>query len=209
MPKARRNTYLAMLLVWDFLATAFAVLVALRLRFGFVREIPAFYLQNHAAFLTACLLISFAFNLLFSVYTRSLRPMTSSFALRSAAAIGCTSAVLLSLDRWMRLGVPFEIVLIFGAVLYFLTVTSRLVPAFGMLLYIRFKQRNLPRDFRAAAIYGAGELGRYLAEKLTRDPTERLVPVVFIDDDPNKAGRWRGGSKIWGASKAGTGFIRW
>lgn len=198
MPKARQNTLFAILLVCDFFSTAFAVAVALRLRFGFVREIPQVYLQNRGVFIIACLLINLGFSLFFSVYPRSLRPMTSSFAVRSAAAIGCTSAALLGLDRWLRLGVPFEIIIIFGAVLYFLTVMTRLVPAFGMLLYVRFMQRRLPEDFRPTAIYGAGELGRYLAEKLTRDPSERLAPVVFIDDNPGKVGTRIGGIRVAG-----------
>lgn len=40
---------------------------------------------------------------------------------------------------------------------------------------------------RRAMIIGAGDCGTWIAKELTHNPESDLTPVVFIDDDPNKA----------------------
>jgi FlaA1/EpsC-like NDP-sugar epimerase len=48
-------------------------------------------------------------------------------------------------------------------------------------------------------VWGAGDLGAALVRKLLDAPEEGLVPVGFVDDDPNKLGR-----RIYGVPVLGT-----
>lgn len=54
------------------------------------------------------------------------------------------------------------------------------------------------QESRPTIIFGAGEGGRQLFRALVRDPSVRLNPVAFIDDDPSKRRMRIGGVKVRG-----------
>ena len=51
------------------------------------------------------------------------------------------------------------------------------------------------------AIVGAGRVGAALAEELAANPRSTYVPVFFIDNDPEKIGRWISGLKVFDEKK--------
>ncbi len=91
----------------------------------------------------------------------------------------------------------FGIILVFGKILL-----SRYVLLFSYLFSVLFVVTekmvlyNLPRPIkpveglhRKVLIYGAGELGRSLFREMASSPRLRIVPVGFVDDAPEMAGR--------------------
>ena len=86
----------------------------------------------------------------------------------------------------------------FSLLLGWLTLLGRALPArMARLRTLRLRRDTAP-GCRRIAVYGAGELGRYLAEKLSLSPGEGLVPVVFLDDDPSLRGRRLGDIPVKG-----------
>ena len=51
------------------------------------------------------------------------------------------------------------------------------------------------------AIVGAGRIGAALAEELLANPRSTYLPVFFIDNDPEKIGRWISGLKVFDEQK--------
>ena len=51
------------------------------------------------------------------------------------------------------------------------------------------------------AIVGAGRVGAALADELLANPRSTYLPVFFIDNDPEKIGRWISGLKVFDENK--------
>jgi UDP-GlcNAc:undecaprenyl-phosphate GlcNAc-1-phosphate transferase len=60
--------------------------------------------------------------------------------------------------------------------------------------------RRRPREGRRTIIYGAGDSGELLVRTLQHHHDLGLVPVGFVDDDPQKAGRLIHGVRVMGSS---------
>jgi UDP-GlcNAc:undecaprenyl-phosphate GlcNAc-1-phosphate transferase len=55
------------------------------------------------------------------------------------------------------------------------------------------------RRHRRVLVYGAGGYGRLLVREMRANPSWKMNPVGFIDDDPMKAHRWIGGVPVRGS----------
>lgn len=208
MVKSRRNTYYSLLLVWDFFSVSLSVALALRLRFGFIRHVPEHYLNNQGLFILVSLGFTSAFFILLGVYYHSARPVSTSFVIRSCAACMLVSLSQLLSDRIYRLGVPFEVPLSFGLLLFFFIILGRFGLTFIRELADKLSIRRRP-GLRRAAIYGAGELGIYLAHKLEGQNSSNLVPIIFIDDDKNKKNQRIQGIKVAGIMEDLPALTQW
>lgn len=82
-----------------------------------------------------------------------------------------------------------------GFFLLFLTVISRY--GFRMLRNL-LPQRASRREFKPVLIYGAGDAGEILARELLNNSNWRLLPIGFLDDDIQKAGRTLHGLRVLG-----------
>ncbi|WP_343252546.1 nucleoside-diphosphate sugar epimerase/dehydratase [Ligaoa zhengdingensis] len=181
----RRTQFSATLRVaaFDLVAVALSVWIGFRLRFGFVREIPVFYLANQNRYILTTFLILLGMELLCGG-GGYLPAFSAADGARVLLAVAGTAGMLLLLDRYLQLGIPLEVLII----------QALLLAAF--LLAIRFSIRLLQQAdawragaFRRAGkecalIYGAGEAGRYLCRRILTRPEENLRVVGFIDDDP-------------------------
>jgi len=91
------------------------------------------------------------------------------------------------------LGMPRSVPLLEGGV------------AFLLMGVVRFLVRRYWERTRASGaegtrvlIVGAGDAGSMVARELLRHPEAGLLPVGFLDDDPNKRGQTLMGLKVWG-----------
>lgn len=69
---------------------------------------------------------------------------------------------------------------------------------FFRLLRAQIARYRTPADAKRVLIYGAGDGGELLVRELRNNQELGLVPVGFIDDDPNKQGRMIHGVRVLG-----------
>ncbi|MCI5801259.1 MAG: polysaccharide biosynthesis protein [Oscillospiraceae bacterium] len=174
----------------DLLSVWAAVAVSFRLRFGFIRALPDYYRQNQWLYMAAMGTIFLGLGILCGIYREKEQLQTPRCAAASAL---CALAALL-LDRALGLGIPFELPLIFGLLLFIFLLALRGLWGEAYREWMRRRKGGL----RRALIYGAGEAGTYLARRLAEDPKQGLLPVGFLDDGESLAGKKRQGLPVWG-----------
>jgi FlaA1/EpsC-like NDP-sugar epimerase len=110
-----------------------------------------------------------------------------------AVAVGTLLHFLGTLLLGETLGMPRSVPLLEGGV------------AFLLMGVVRFLVRRYWERTRASGaegtrvlIVGAGDAGSMVARELLRHPEAGLLPVGFLDDDPNKRGQTLMGLKVWG-----------
>ena len=87
---------------------------------------------------------------------------------------------------------------IFALASGWLALAGRLIPpALARRRTLLLRRQSGPGS-RRAAIFGAGELGQHLAEKLSLSPGDGVVPVIFLDDCPALRGKRRAGLAVSG-----------
>ena len=113
-------------------------------------------------------------------------------AVAAAAAISTVALVLLYRFEGMS-----RSVMMIDAVLLLVGVAGSRV-AFRLLRNWLVERR--PDDAQRALIYGAGDGGELLLRELKNNLRLGLLPVAFVDDDPQKAGRVIHGVRVVGSS---------
>jgi FlaA1/EpsC-like NDP-sugar epimerase len=115
------------------------------------------------------------------------------WGLGQAVAVGTLLHFLGTLLLGETLGMPRSVPLLEGGV------------AFLLMGVVRFLVRRYWEQTRASGaegtrvlIVGAGDAGSMVARELLRHPEAGLLPVGFLDDDPNKRGQTLMGLKVWG-----------
>jgi len=172
---------------FDLVATALSVWIGFRLKFGFVRDIPEFYLQNQNRYILTTFLILMGLELLFGCGSY-LPAFSVADSVRLLFAVAGTEILLLLLDRFLRLGIPFEVMIIQSLLLVMLLFAIRLSVRLVRLFGARYKGLIDRGTMERVLIYGAGEVGRYLCERLISHPKERMRVVGFVDDNPKLRG---------------------
>jgi UDP-GlcNAc:undecaprenyl-phosphate GlcNAc-1-phosphate transferase len=119
----------------------------------------------------------------------------SGVALGSAATVICAGVV-------GGFGQLRPSVFVLDATLLFLALAGT---RFGFRLVRKLVPLPHQRDGRRVVIYGAGDGGELLFRELRNNAELRRVPVGFLDDDPNKAGRLLHGLAI--AAPNGPGSV--
>jgi len=107
---------------------------------------------------------------------------------------------------WLRLGTLSRGALLMDGVVYASLLASSRIGF--RLLGILLKRNVTDLATTRLLIWGAGDLGAALVRKLLDAPEEGLVPVGFIDDDPNKRGRRIHGIPVLGSSDEIANLLR-
>lgn len=190
--KRTSQLWLLGIIVSDFTSALLAVCLGLRLRFGFVREIPSSYFDHQWQFVLTVFFLFTISNFLFSVYQKSVGVTPVPLFLTLSASCLMVFFVLLVVDRVMGYGVPFEAIMIVSLLLLVYSVAARILLEKLRMLF-RGAGGEPGHALQNAAIYGAGELGVYLAARLGSNmiPSmgDAIRPRIFLDDSPDKIGQ--------------------
>ncbi len=185
---------------FDLIAVALSVWIGFRLKFGFVRTIPEFYLQNQNRYILTAFLILFGIELLLGCGSY-LPSFSVADGARLLFAVACTQGVLLLLDRFLKLGIPIEVMIIQALLLVVLLLVIRLSVRLARLGNARLNGLKNRDSMERVLIYGAGEVGRYLCERLISHPKEHMHVVGFVDDNPALRGVKVQHVKVLGTAK--------
>ncbi len=192
----------------DLLCAYLSVVIGFKLKFGFLGTVPPHYRENTNFYILAVYVFLLAMNMAFKVYSHHRRSI--DFA-HIAALVPSTALVFASLvvfDRALRLGMPIEMMAIICALLLFFMLLSRIGIKALRLVLARYESLYTRSDTSRVLIYAAGEMGRYLCGKLLSSPTEKRVPVAFIDDNKALHGKRISGVKVAGGLKSLGSAIR-
>ncbi len=200
--KVNQLRFVLVLAFFDLLSAACSVVIGFRLKFGFLGRIPTHYTSNINYYILAVFVFTALYNLLLHVY--SLRRQHIDFAhisllLPSAAAV---FGSLVLFDRALRLGMPFEVMAIISALLMCFMLLSRLMLKGLSRVVTWYSRMNSKNTSRRVIIYAAGEMGKYLCQKLLSSPESGRRPVAFIDDDRSLHGQRFAGIKVVGGLKS-------
>jgi UDP-GlcNAc:undecaprenyl-phosphate GlcNAc-1-phosphate transferase len=109
-----------------------------------------------------------------------------------AVAVGAAALAVLFLFRFER---QSRAVFVIDGALLLLGIAGTRV---SFRLLRNWLLRRRPRPGRRVLIYGAGDGGELLLRELSNNHAHGLVPVGFLDDDPQKAGRLIHGVRVLG-----------
>lgn len=130
-------------------------------------------------FILATFLLFIAANSIFAVYGRSVRlsPLSSFGAL--AASAGCAAIGQIAFERLFSWGITVKAAAVMGSLIFLYSLAGRAAAE-------KFFRKKKPVRRIPTAIYGAGELGQYLAARMGEDAAQQVEPVLFLDDDKEK-----------------------
>lgn len=169
--------YLLDLLLWSLCAP---LAFLLRLELDISR-----YTTTAIVFTLVSALVKAAALLIFSTYRQTWHKVGVRDLYRLLHAVALTILVLFAAAFIMSpvIRVPRSIPLLDGVLAVLLLSGVRL----GVrLFHERLSAAAVGRDARRVLIVGAGEAGTMIAREMIRHPKARLLPVGYLDDDPNK-----------------------
>jgi len=193
--KPRSNFFINILI--DYITSVISVYLALYLRFGFIRALPKQYTDYQFNVIIVAFLLFSSFCVLTSVYKTDIKTRTMPFFMRTAAAGLLTAFALIITDRSLKIGAPFEIIIILALLLVVNSSIIRLGVWYFNTLYLYTQIKNKGGKKRAI-IYGAGELGEYFVSTLKTSPHYKLIAAGFIDDNSKLTGKNIGGLPVLG-----------
>jgi len=113
-----------------------------------------------------------------------------------AATITATTAGAITHSLLSPMDLPISVFIIYGLVSLLLVTSSR--ASYVLLLN---SQRRASNQGTPALIYGAGRRGVAAVRELFENPGAGLLPVAFVDDDPDKQGKTINGVPVLGTAK--------
>ncbi|MGD2058710.1 MAG: nucleoside-diphosphate sugar epimerase/dehydratase [Anaerolineales bacterium] len=195
-----RNRYL---LAADIFLIITAVLASFALRLD-VGPVFTFYLPSALQMVAIAIIIKPAIYYLFGMYRRywvyaSVRELRLIFiaTITASAAVGLTVVVVRALGGF-AVGFPRSVIGIDWLLSLFsvggLRVIIRLLAENGQ---ISQKADSFQQN-RRVVIAGAGDAGVLVLREMQRNPQLNMIPVAFVDDDPEKKGMEIHGVKVMG-----------
>ncbi|MDO4807324.1 MAG: nucleoside-diphosphate sugar epimerase/dehydratase [Coriobacteriales bacterium] len=179
----------------DMLMVAVSYFFALLLRFDFLwTQIPPEFVQGYLTMLPGTCIIVVGYLWIFRLY-------------HSVWSFASVVELMRSTAAWLAIGLTIPLIaLVFGVHMpasYWLVGTGL---AYALTTGIRFSYRMVRRfsririnkDNTRVMIIGAGEAGRAIIREIGTSPQLQMRPVVAIDDNPAKWGRYIEGIPIEG-----------
>ena len=198
MKKANRIFYISSLVLWDFLCTWFSVQISFKLKFGFFREIPQYYLNNQGSYILFCALVIIGLNIIFRCYNSVWRHAGLSEVIRQVISVLLFGVIAIATDRILRQGIPFEVMILISGVMLLSMLLGRFSVVFVIFIKNKLQGIRKKKHMRRILVYGAGELGAYLHKKLYDHPEDGMQVVAYLDDKKELHGCKVAGVKVYG-----------
>ena len=207
---ARKLLRSIMLVAWDFISAAAAVFISIEIAYGF--DNPDFTVKTAIRYVAIYFALTVLFNALFSVYTNhgkyfgTLDIFKHSIISLIVSTIAYFVPHILHIQFLSELGI--KCVFIVAVLLFILSCMGH-----GALQFYRSVLRFYFKRFKGRGkqvntlIYGAGELGYYIAKRLIMDDGDQK-PVGFIDDNLELIGKTVADLKIFGSREALSRIIK-
>lgn len=145
--------------------------------------LPARYWEGLGLYLLLTLPLKATFTYLFGLHLQAWRRAGVRDLLRVAKAVGLETLIFTLFVQALQgyVAFPRSIPLISGILSFLLLGGSRL----GVRLFL--EARSYPKKSgRRVLVVGAGEAGSLIVQEMLRHPQTGMLPVGFLDDDPNK-----------------------
>ncbi|SDM84763.1 polysaccharide biosynthesis protein [Acetanaerobacterium elongatum] len=185
----------------DLLCAYVSVVTGFKLKFGFLGTVPTHYIENTNFYILAVYIFVLLYNIAFKVYSTQRQSIDFAHITSLVPSVALVLVSLLVFDRALRLGMPIEMMIIICALLLFFMLLCRIGIKGLRFILVRYESLHA-KELRRVLIYPAGEMGRYLCDKLLSNPAEPRVPVAFIDDNKALHGKRFNGVKVVGGFKS-------
>ncbi|MEE1280554.1 MAG: nucleoside-diphosphate sugar epimerase/dehydratase [Oscillospiraceae bacterium] len=192
-----------LLLFWDLISVAAAVFVGIEIVYGFGDTFPIYTALRYIAVYFALIVL---FHCIFSMYSLGTKYFGTIDIFKhgvislivGAIAFFVPQLLHIQFLNTLRLKCTFVIVV----VLFILSCAGHgFLQFYSSVLLYYFKKLTGHGKQINTLIYGAGELGHYLAKRLIMDDSENR-PVGFIDDNLDLIGKTVSELKIFGSREA-------
>ncbi len=190
-----------MLVLWDVLSVIISILLGLRLRYGFGRDLPGFYIRYFWIIIFICCGLAVLLNILFRCYSGILKYMGIPEVSRQVFSVITFCIILIVANIIWNLVVNNEVIIIVSAFLILLMLLGRSSVCVLFFLRTKILMRINNRGMEKVVIYGAGEAGKYLQKQLIEHFENKMRPVAFIDDDKALHGAKINGIKVYGGKE--------
>ena len=194
-----------LLLVWDMITAAAAVFIGIEVVFGFTAA-SGHTISEAFRYVLVYLVFLILFHWLFGVYSSRPKYFGTLDIFKHATISLAVGAIVFLVPRIFH--IPFLTTLglkttfVIVLMLFILSCAGHgFSQIYRSVLRYYFKKLTGSGKRINTLIYGAGELGYYLAKRLILDEGENL-PIGFIDDNPELIGKTVADLKIFGSRQA-------
>ena len=200
--KIKRILPVLAFLAWDSISMALAFLISAGLLHGTITADSLFHMP---LFLAIAIPLSTIANALAGCYSGIWRHVGMGDSLRLLFSQAGTFAGVFAAHRVVeffilgRTGIRYDHLLLAAVFAFLLMGMGRF--SVRMTESVNKKFAKSDENAKRVLIYGAGEAGRYLYEKLRSHLELKLNPIVFLDDDLALKGKRIGSVKIAGGKK--------
>ena len=194
MDKLKKRLSQIAFILWDLLAVALSTFAMYRFRYSNLDNPPYAMQHYQTQFILSTFAVIFIVNLIAGCYRSVWKHMGLGDSLRQMISSFVSFVILAVAHRWLETGYMFEFVAGVCILTFLLMILGRFSIRLVTATNARFSRST---GDKRVLIYGAGEAGRFLQNKLS-SPHENMLPVVFIDDDESLIGKRLGGIKIYG-----------
>ena len=214
MKNAKRIADIAGTMLWDILSVTVSVLLAFKVAFYSTlttfMSIPSFFLKPPLVLILVIAGLAGIFvltNFLCGCYGQVLRHIAFPDIIRLeciSVPVSCLVCALLGYALAYLNGLIFDLtrVIIFYIIFMLLfPLLGRAAPRLSSLVQARMYRKAMcsaGEPMKRALIFGAGEAGQHLYNRLHTSLTDRLQPVVFIDDNEFFWGKKVCGLRVFG-----------
>jgi len=198
----------SLLVLWDIVSVAAAIIIGLGLRYGFFnKELNFSWYLLHLQLIILFSIIVVLCNVVCRCYLNVWRHAgITEYSRQVTAAV--LSVFLLAIINYIYKFLNFEDIIIISMLELILTLMSRVSVRVGYWAHSRVKSIKVRKKMKRVLVFGASEAGTNLVYKLRSHPEDNLLPVCFIDDNENMWGKKVSGIPVIGGRKKLTVAIR-
>lgn len=181
--KINRKLNLIILIILDILSVYLSIILAFKLRFGFVGSLPRLYQDNMIYYVLIMTLIALMSNFILRCYSAIWRYFNYKDLIRQVLAVLMASVFIILIDNFIGLEMPFELFLMIPTLMASFMALVRWSPKLLVWCKSHIERKKIKSSKKNVLIYGAGEAGDYLISKLGENQDTDRIPLGFLDDD--------------------------